>query len=71
MMTLVLGISTDLFNGTLRKTLRERIGELLWTGHFNRSAFVKNRPDGIAPNRLEAHGADCSSSEAHRLHIIA
>ena len=56
---------------TLHKTLGERIGELPQTGHFNRSAFVKKCPGGIVPSYLEAHGADCSSAQAHILYTIA
>ena len=31
---------------------------LPWTGHFDGSAFVKKCPGGIAPNHLEADGAN-------------
>ena len=34
------------------------------------STFVKKRPGGIVLNRFEARGADCSSTEAHRLHNL-
>jgi len=60
-----------LFKSTLYKALGKHIGVLPWTGYFDGSAFVKKCPGGIAPNRLEAGGADCGSIEADRLHTIA
>jgi len=60
-----------LFKGALYKALGEHISVFPWTGHFDRSAFVKKCPGGIAPNRLEADGADCGSTEADRLYTIA
>jgi len=56
-MTLVLGISTNLLNDILHKTLGECFEALPWTERFNGSTFVKKCPGGIAPNRLEADGA--------------
>ena len=70
--TLVLGISIILFIvQKYTKALGEHISVLLWTGHFDGSAFVKNHPGGIALNRLGADGADCGSTEADRLYTIA
>ena len=60
-----------LFKSTLYKALGEHIGVLQQTGRFDRSAFVKKCPGRIAPNRLEADGADCGSTEADRLYTIA
>jgi len=62
----MLGISTTLFNGTLHKTLGERISVLPWAEHFNGSVFVKKCPGRITSNRLEARGVDCGSTKAHR-----
>ena len=67
----MLGISIILFKSTLYKALGEHIGALPWTRHFDGSAFVKKCPGRIAPNRLEADGADCGSTEADRLYTIA
>jgi len=73
--TLVLEISTMLFDGTLNKTLGERIrGVLPWIGNFDGSALGKKCPglvESLEPNCLEAHGADCNSTEACRLYTIA
>jgi hypothetical protein len=60
------GVGTVSFDGTLHKTLGERIGALPWTERYRE----KKSPSGIAPDRLEAHGADCSSTGAHRLYAI-
>ena len=65
-MTAVLGISTNLFGSTLHKTFGERIDALLWTEHSNGSAFIKQCPSRIAPNRLEVYGACDSSTETHK-----
>ena len=57
--------------GTLHKTLGGASVSFHRPGHFNRSAFVKKCLGGIVPSRLVAHGADCSSTEAHILYTIA
>ena len=38
---------------------------------FRRKRICKKCPGRIAPNRLEADGADCGSTEADRLYTIA
>ena len=52
-----------LFRGTLYKALGEHISVIPWTGRFDGSAFVKKCPGGTIPNRLEADGADCGSTD--------
>ena len=67
----MLGTSVMLSKSTLYEALGEHISVPPWIGHFDGSAFVKNCPSGIAPNRLEADGADCDSIEADSLCTIA
>ena len=59
--TLVLVMPTNSFNGTLHETSGVRFDALLRIADFY----------AIAPNRLEAHGADYNSTEAYRLYTIA
>ena len=41
----MLGTSTTLLNGTLRKASRERTGALPWTEHFSGSVFMKEKKE--------------------------
>ena len=66
----MLGTSVMLSKSTLYEALGEHISVPPWIGHFDGSAFVKDCPSGIAPNRLEADGADCGSTKADRLYTI-
>jgi len=77
-MTLVLGISTNLLNDALDKTLGECFEALPWTERFNGSTFVTKCSGGIAPKRLEVDGAyesspkriDCTQLHGIRLEIF-
>ena len=61
-MMVVLRMSFISFNGSLRKILGEGIGAVPWS---------ETPEESLTPNRLEARGLGCSSTEARQLHKIA